>query len=349
VAVSDRAARWIADVAVATMALWTWVLFAAINTTSVARIEFLVDFTAQKPFVTRALVPGLIRVGESILPDLGWLAGYSIVAATLRAYTLDFIPTPPTQAILAFVIMAGFTLLAIRAMRRLLATEAPGLGEATRSALAWLTPCALLVLMPGRNAFGRPYLGMIYDPATLGLVALCLALMAERRWRAYVVAFCLAAVNRETAVYLLPVFGLFGWWTLDRRRFVSLLAVQVAAFVAIRGVLEWAAHGLPTYNPGIKLAILPASDFLPVGMETIGVLAVLAVFVVARLSTRGLALASLVMLPVATVAYLLAGEPGEYRVFLEVTPVFVLAVGVLAAKNHAPVLAYAPHPTTHSS
>jgi hypothetical protein len=323
----------VADVAVATAVLWTWVLFAGLNTAASARIEWLVDWTAP-----RALVPFLIGAVEPLVP--AGLADVAPFDGMVKAFSEGFVATPPALAIAALAVMLPFIVLAIRATRRLLAVEAPELGAATRSAIAWATAASLLVLMIGRNNFGRPYLGHVYDPATLGFTAACLALLAERRWRAYVAALAVAAVNRETAIFLIPVFCLFAWPLLERRRFAGLLAVQVVSVVAIRGALELAARDLPTMDRSLKLAILPATDFLPIDGEAIGVVFALALFTLGRLYTSGLALASLVMVPIAVVAYLLAGEPGEYRVFLEIVPVAALACGALLGAR--PVALSAP-------
>lgn len=66
-----------------------------------------------------------------------------------------------------------------------------------------------------------------------------LHLLYRERWAAWYVVFLLGTLNRETTVFLLPVF-LLGLWTrgYSRRRAVH-LAVSAVAWLSLKGVLAW--------------------------------------------------------------------------------------------------------------
>lgn len=51
----------------------------------------------------------------------------------------------------------------------------------------------------------------IYDLMSAALFTLCLAFLARGMYGAYLVAFVFAAVNRETAVLLIPVTAIYLW------------------------------------------------------------------------------------------------------------------------------------------
>jgi hypothetical protein len=74
----------------------------------------------------------------------------------------------------------------------------------------------------------------IYDPPAVFLFTLSLALMAERRWTAYAVAFTLTTLNKETSILLALVWALFLFRRLPWRQFLTGLGLQVGGWLAIR-------------------------------------------------------------------------------------------------------------------
>src|SRR3982750_997720 len=80
------------------------------------------------------------------------------------------------------------------------------------------------------------YTNFIYDFPALFLFTLGLLLMVRQRWRAYFVVLGLAAINKETAILLPFVFGLY----FVRRRellnakFWALLLAQAALCLVVK-------------------------------------------------------------------------------------------------------------------
>jgi hypothetical protein len=318
-----------ADGLIAAFVLWVFLLGSGVNTAGWARIEQMVDYSAFRPFVTRALLPLIVRGANAVVPRLDRLAELPLLDGTLAAFFQNYAPGRErnvTQALLSFAAMWAFLVVGIRAMRRLLSAVDDGLSVAARSAWAWISPCLILVLMAGRGA--RNY-GFVYDPATFGLFALALALIAEERWRAYVPVFLLAALNRETGSYLFPVFCLYGWSRLKRGRFAELATAQVVGFAAIRTVLEVFALDLGSMRQHHAAYV----DFVPSLSEVPLVAATIGAIVCGLVGKHPYLLASAGMYPIAALGYFVGGSPGEYRAFIEVIPVAVTAVAVGARRQ----------------
>lgn len=311
----------LADAAVAFVVAWTWALQANPNGCAWARVDRMIDFTAFRPFVTRALAPQMIGILARITPEVPVLP----------------IGIPPGLELATLLVSSSFLLLTVRAARRLQhSTMAHPAPVATRSILAWCAALSVLVLMIGRTQI----YGMIYDPATLGLTIFAVALLAERAWRAYVLIFLAACMNRETAMFLIPVFILYAWPEMSCRRFLELLVTQIVGFVAIRGLIELAAVGTGVVPP-VRDSLSAFLPTLGAGAVIIASSALLVAGVIRAPRTLGPAL---LLVPISVVAFLAQGNPGEYRVFLEAVPAFVIAAAVVCGGG-APVTHAIPNPT----
>lgn len=140
-----------------------------------------------------------------------------------------------------------------------------------------LLPLAALGCLP---AFFNA--GYIYDLPVLLLFTLALALLAARRWLAYLLVFWLAALNKETAVLLLGAFVLlfFRSGELPRVKFYRLAGAQAFIFavtwLAIRLAFRANPGGLVEFHLADNLAVLA----YPVVAIALGLIAALAVWLV---------------------------------------------------------------------
>lgn len=104
-------------------------------------------------------------------------------------------------------------------------------------------PAALLALR-----YLIRYVNYVYDLPTLFLFTLGLLLMLRRQWRAFLVVYALACLNKETTILLTLVFVIHflrdAW--LERARFVRLVLLQLGLFVALKLALSWVFRA----NPG---------------------------------------------------------------------------------------------------
>ncbi len=259
-------------------------------------LSYMLNGTAWKPYVTRALIPLITRLVISVVP-----------------IQPEFVITA-----LMFLSLVGFAY----AFRYLLATfwDAGVL-------LDGLSLFAVVALLPLMATFSR----QMYDFTTLFFFTLGLGLLARRRWRWFLAIFPLACLNRETTFLLSFVFAVHFYPRVERQFLVKMLAAQAFIFIAIRAPLLW----LFKDNPGNAVEVfLPVQLYVLsqiFAFSAIGLLALL--FVICGLALLALMLyrwnekplflrqAAMVVVPLLVISYLLFGLPFEIRVFYEAYPV----------------------------
>ena len=308
---------WILCAAISAMLLMAFVRFSGVNHNEKAPLEAMLNGQAYRPYVTRALVPGLVNGLTGLLPPATQqvlnerLNGTYATARLLAMFSAS--PELALQGMLTLAVMWASLLGFGAALRALMSAvyDAPPL---TIDVLSLLALCGLLPF------FG---FGYIYDFTVLWLFTLALALMIRRRWTAYLICFGLAALNKETTILLLIPFTLYYLWPgqrLARKSALKLLLGQLLIFGAI-----WLALRL-TYagNPG------EASEFhlgdhafmlqnFPVlgGLTTligVGLLALMALR--PRQKPPFLLAAAVIFVPLLAL-YIPFGFPYEIRVFYE--------------------------------
>lgn len=204
-----------------------------------SRLVDMVHGTAWRPYVTRALVPLTARAGTALTPDA--------ISQTLNTAFASWTWKPATWStshaveyiFVVFVMTAS--LFAFQSALRRLFSETYSAGPVTPLVAALVG----LVSLP---AFFGPFSRQIYDFTTLWSFTLGLALMAGGQWRAFLLLFAIATVNKETTILLTLLFAVH--FVLRRRlplnRALVLFAAQVAIFLVIRGGIAYAFRN----NPG---------------------------------------------------------------------------------------------------
>jgi hypothetical protein len=232
-----------------------------INNYSRARFMDMVDGRANKPFVYRTLLPSTVRAASLLVPDparlavAGWVERTSLARKAFARFEWE--TWAAFQYLLAvflmFLCFMGFGYGAARLTVRLC-----GLPEGGGVQLA-LASSALIGLPPLFR-----HVSYLYDPATLFLFTLALCFMVWRRQRAFLLAFLLCCLNKETAVLLIPLFGLTGrdQDTSPRRYWGTLLGL-IVAYGVIRVALVYAFRG----NPGTIVEFYPTRNL---GLLTTG-------------------------------------------------------------------------------
>jgi len=172
----------------------------------------LMTGTANRPFVYRVLIPNLIRVLSGLLP----------------------LPTDLITLILMWLCLVYFAFTFRIFARRFIAQ--PVLADAA----------SLLALVGLYPSF---YFGKIYDFAILFLFTLALVWMHAERWKPYLILFPIACLTKETTALLGLVFALHFFRTMERRKFIALLAYQAIVFLIIRLIITWVFRD----NPGNAL------------------------------------------------------------------------------------------------
>jgi len=198
----------------------------------------MIDGTAHRPFVTRALAPVTVRLTARAIPDgarawltrrlrnrrmvymLGWEEGYLVAYALACALFLG-----------CFV---GFAWL----MRALVATfyeVAPALRD--------LSPLIALSWLP----LLFRYYSYVYDPVTLLTYTLGVLAIARGRFLLAVIAVALAALNKETAILLVGVFVVAPGG--EPRTKLAKAGVLLAVYAGAR----WLVYSAYRDNPGFAV------------------------------------------------------------------------------------------------
>lgn len=266
-----------------------WLNFARFDLGPRNGLAALVAGTAERPFVYRVLAPWLVR-------SLIAIPGVGIPQAAELLIGLSFI---------------GW-LWALRWLAQLVTPD-----SAMVATVAAVGPVGLLFVSGG----------YVYDPLTLALFTLALAMLARKHWVAYCLFFPLLVLCRETAILLTAVYGVWAWPRVSRRDFAADLGFQLVMFVFVKLLLAIAFVG----NRGAALEFnLPAhvaflQDYpLPNALALSVYGACLAAALWRWRAQPPFLRAAAVVLPLMFIAYWSAGYPGEIRVFLEAYPVLYL-------------------------
>lgn len=296
-----------------------------------ARLDDLIEGTAQRPYVSRVLIPGLLGL---VAPDRS-IQGATFAAelsqlAPVRS-TLDWLslPTDYGAVLLVFVVLQYLLVVGFAFAFRRLAVKLE-IPHAERLSLISL----LLLLLPAFLSHGY-----VYDYSTLFLWTLLLLMLAEQRFLLYLAVVALAALNKETAL-LIPLIWLTYGWTLHRPRFYwGMLVAQTAIVVACWALIAWVFRsnggGLFEFNLPVHLATYQAAP-LTIGLVSACMIAVL--FLSYPVAPALLRSTLLLLIPL-TGLYLFFGWPYEFRVFYEIYPALVMA-SALALRR---IVTYSKH------
>lgn len=246
-----------------------------------------------RPFVYRVLPIGALRLllgsGFTLSEGIWWIVAVSTIGAVAAFY--------------------GMT----------------SLFDCYRDRVVLAVPLLIIFVVVLRSAV--PF-DEIYDMPTLALFTLSYALMLRRRWPAYLMAFAVTCLSKETAAFLTIGFAAAYFGRLSRRAYVGLGAAQFAIWLVVRLVITWSFAGYPGGNMenhmSAHLLMLAA---YPAGVAAYAAIAAGVLAMVARrwrekpLELRRLFLA---IAPLMAVLYVVGGVPFEFRVFYEIVPVTVL-------------------------
>lgn len=168
--------------------------------------------------------------------------------------------------------------------------------------------------------------GYMYDFPVLFFSAWLALLLQDRRFWWFTGIMALATFNKETTIYMIALFLLIGFDTLPRKTFWQLAAAQVALYLAIR-LFMWQLYASQPDDTQMWRRILVHGMAGLRGYTIwtlLGMGAGLALFTY-RWQEKPLLLRRwLVLLPLMVVAWLLFGNPEEYRVFYEIFPCLTL-------------------------
>jgi hypothetical protein len=293
-----------------------------------ASLQRMLSGTAENPFGQRVLLPWAIGLIEELTPaSLESAIETRCAASSFGRYLIGHVFVPND---LAFEALLELTLM-----------------YACLIGFAWFLFFLARALFPDAPACAvvAPFLGLgsvtpwwhelyMYDFATLFVWSACLYYLYTQRWDRYVLWFTLGMLNRETTVLLLLPYLAYGWRVLPAKRLRTLAVIQgaLAFVVKLSLLIRYAGNqgDIARWDPTGQIThFLVARYNLDQWVIFLGVVVLLTY----RWDQKPVFLkcALLPFLPLFA-AYLLAGRPGEYRVFVELIPaVSLLAVHTIVA------------------
>jgi len=288
---------------------------------------------APQPYVTRVLMPWLIRAAVAVTPPS---ARAQIEESVRRSLTSDGRPvwlyqypfefTVAKNLLLLFTIGFAFSLWWLA--RLVLDAPAPARD---------VIPVIVLFALPGFFGSGS----MLYDLPALCLFTLGLALIAARRHSFYAFVFSACVLNKETALLLVLVWVISERRRLKLRQLVIGAGLQFGFWFIVRGLLFWQFRHNPEQAialhlfrnaeviavPGNWFLFRPVTGWLvlPMGFNVLYVLGFIASLFALRRAPRFLKDAYWVMLPVFVLTWLF-GNVDEMRVYYELLPIVALVL-----------------------
>ncbi len=318
---------------------WRWPLFLALAVGIMAvagprtslnprsTLPGMVEGTAWRPYVKRALVGVVVRALEAPVPLPAREAVAARVAASPRLR--DRLGWEPEHA-LRFALVFALHVAALTAFAAFLSrwlAAALGLGPAA-AALAGAGGLAMVPIHFG-------YQNFVYDFPALALFTLGLALVWERRWTALALLWPVGMLNKETFVLLLPVLVLREWGSKPRGPLMRRVALLAGITAVVAGAVAWAYRA----NPGTQVEwhLLRNLTLRPPPRQLFhdAVYWGFALFAfVAGWRRRDLRLAAFAVMGILFGTTLFLGYLGEYRDFYEAWPLlWSLAVGGVLARG----------------
>jgi hypothetical protein len=213
-----------------------------INQYKRSKFADMVDGRASKPFVYRTLLPSTVRlVNEATPGGVRARLGAAVKSAPRARAIFERLKweTPLAYAYLVATVLMWAAFFGFACLAASLVMHTCGIQE-TLGRRAALSAVALLGLPP--FFVSSSY---IYDPTTLLLFTAAALFLARGEMRRFVVIFCLACVNKETAIVLIPWAAAVSWKKYPRARYWGLMAALVAVYAIVKLCIGFAFRNSP--------------------------------------------------------------------------------------------------------
>ncbi len=180
---------------------------------------------------------------------------------------------------------------------------------------------AILAIVPMCARFAY-----IYDFPVLFFSGWLTWLLIEKRLALFTLAVGLATFNKETSLYFIALFAMWGWRELPRRSLAVHLLCQCFLFVMIKGALTvYYSH-----NPGEFLWVRGFYDHIITNLDGyavynfLGVIAAILLLGYRWQAQPYVLQCWMAILPFAVLSWLIFGMRSEYRVLYEMFPALLL-------------------------
>jgi hypothetical protein len=284
-----------------------------------ANFSNILEGTAERPFIYRALIPLIAKTFSWLVPDKIVIWAVKIPPPLKAAFERLSGEVHSKEAIVAIFAMF-FSLVAFGFVERTF-TASLGLNKKTQFVLPLF---AQLMLLPLSYHFGY-----YYDLPQVLLVASSLLFLYRQNWPVYSLLFAITTLNKETTITLVIVYGIYYFSRLPRRKFLGLLLSQLLLYTLIRVPLIFLYRNNPGASIPSKLGIqlYIYTEFPIILFITFLFFSIIFLYVFKRWKQVDEFLrASLAIFAVIFILFFLSGIPMEFRVFLDALPVLAIWV-----------------------
>ncbi len=293
---------------------YIYLIIAPIGSYPPANFSKILEGTADRPFIYRALVPLIAKAFSWLLPDelIHWM-GMVLPAPMKIVFDRLGGETHAKEAVIA--LSAMFVSLIAFGFAEKVFTKLIGLNGRMQFILPLF---AQALILPFSYHFG-----FYYDLPQILLVTLNLIFLYRQNWPAYLILFAVTTLNKETSITLTIIFGLYFFSRIPREKFIKLLGGQIVIYSAIRTLLIF----LYRDNPGADLPskfgtqLYIYTSFPIILFITLLFFGIIFFFILKKWGKTDLFLrTSLAMFAVIFILFFSSGIPMEFRVFLETLP-----------------------------
>lgn len=282
----------------------------------------MINGTCYKPFVSRCLVPVIIRnisylIPETVKKDVNDWGIKNIIYLTMDKNNIDL-----TDLLLAIIIwyasIIGFALIFMKLILLFYTVE---------DKFLYLFS---LIAVAGLPIFFK-YYSYLYDFPQLFLFTIGLFLLAQQKWSFYLIVLAISTINKETSILLTFIYFIYYKNKLSKSVFTRLFVYQIFIYLLIKIVLTITFIN----NPGtfaefqlfrnLKMAPYSISQF--VSFIIIG----LAIVYDWKSKPSFLRHSFSILIPLILLS-IVWGYFDEYRDYYEVYPVLLLLITHTACK-----------------
>ncbi|HSL45189.1 MAG TPA: hypothetical protein VK897_17280 [Anaerolineales bacterium] len=277
----------------------------------------MLEGTAFRPAIYRVLIPSLAKVIANLVPGQvsEFFARLPEGTGIKRAFdnlSNDMYHGEAVSAlVLIYLSIVGFVLVQRRFLKEL------GYSQ-TEQAVLPFTLAALTLPF-------SVYFAYVYDLPQVFLFTVCALFLYQEKWTFYLLFLTVALLNKETAFFLVIIFAVYHFRRLPRNKFLVLLGAQLVIFLILRAILLYAYRD----NPGVTIfwsyryhldQYRAHPSTLIVTLFLLGAIT----FLMAKNWQKKPAFlrSASIVFPFTVVLFFLAGMPMEFRVFLDILPVF---------------------------
>lgn len=285
---------------------------------------------AWKPFVYRVFVPAATKLIIGIIPqkfengltEFGNENGSAVRVLSELNWESEYLTEYLATSLIMFLSLLGFSLMLKKFFK--INFDSP----------EWFANLIVIVGLLGLPAMFK-YDNYIYDFPTLFFFTAGLITLQRQNWKWFLVIFFFACWNKETTILLTMIFVICHWnkFFSEKKKFYSLLAVQIGIFLIIKIILTLTF----AENPGslVEFHLFDYNVIMFNGYNLLVFTSLLFLFLLVANNWNEkpefLKKSLWIIIPL-TVLTLFLGYFDELRDFYEVYPVIVLLIAYSIAK-----------------